>query len=81
MLLALVAPPPSDLSGYWTNLSLTGLQRDRSTPTLTISDQRAAKIEHEENDPTPEARRQVGQADVGAASGSSNRRDETDHDR
>ena len=66
MLLALAAPSSPDLSGYWTNLSITGLQRDGSTPTLTISDQRAASIEHKENDPSPEAREQVGQADVGA---------------
>ena len=64
--LVLAVPPRTDLSGQWTNLSITGLQRDRSTPTLTISDERASRIEHEENDPPPEARKQVGQADVGA---------------
>ena len=65
-LLAIAMSPPSDLSGYWTNLSITGLQRPAGLPTLTISDRRAAEIEREANDPPPEARKQVGQADVGA---------------
>ena len=59
-LLAMAAGPPSDLSGYWTNLSVTGLQRPADVPTLTISDERAAEVERDENDPPPEARKQVG---------------------
>lgn len=66
ILLTMMAPPPSDLSGYWTNFSITGLQRPTGLRSVTISDERAAKIEREENDPLPQAQQQVGQADVGA---------------